>query len=239
MGDSNFAIRLKLFMDAVGLSSSQLADRCGIPRPSLSAILSGRNKKISDTLIGQIHAVFPQLSVLWLMFGEGDMLLPSSDSSAVDASSSTASDMDSDAQDQGNGGDTVTSGAFPDVPIIGGGMGFGSEFISGPVVGDDLAASSSGAATITPIGPNSNQNSASENSKLPSNGTCSPARENLSGLNSQKNDATDHINKGFEDDLRTVALMRQIENLKANPRKVTQITIYYDDSTFETFFPSR
>lgn len=30
----------------------------------------------------------------------------------------------------------------------------------------------------------------------------------------------------------------EIENLQKNPRKVTQITVYYDDSTFETFFPA-
>ena len=32
-------------------------------------------------------------------------------------------------------------------------------------------------------------------------------------------------------------LQSQIETLRKNPRKVSHITVYYDDSTFETFFP--
>lgn len=65
--------RLKLFMGSRKLASTQLADISGIPRPTVSQILNGRNKKISDELITKIHKAFPDLSILWLMFGEGDM----------------------------------------------------------------------------------------------------------------------------------------------------------------------
>ena len=37
--------RLKLFMDSESIGSTQFADACKIPRPTLSQILSGRNKK--------------------------------------------------------------------------------------------------------------------------------------------------------------------------------------------------
>lgn len=53
---------------------TQFADTCKIPRPTLSQLLNGRNKKVSDELITKIHEAYPQLSVMWLMFGEGDML---------------------------------------------------------------------------------------------------------------------------------------------------------------------
>lgn len=76
MEDQNVATRLKLFMDSEGLTNSQFADQCGIPRPSLSQLLSGRNKKLSDVVVKQIHNRFPDLSVLWLMFGEGEMIKP-------------------------------------------------------------------------------------------------------------------------------------------------------------------
>ena len=33
-------------------------------------------------------------------------------------------------------------------------------------------------------------------------------------------------------------LQKEIESMKKNPRKVTQITVYYDDTTFETFSPT-
>lgn len=67
--------RLKFFMENRDITISQFADTCMIPRPTMSQILNGRNKKISDELISKIHVAFPELSVLWLMFGEGDMLI--------------------------------------------------------------------------------------------------------------------------------------------------------------------
>ena len=72
--------RLKLFMESSGISNSQFADTCDIPRPTLSQLLNGRNKKVSDEVIGKIHRAYPSLNVLWLMFGDGEMLLNSSDS---------------------------------------------------------------------------------------------------------------------------------------------------------------
>lgn len=65
--------RLKEYMEYSQIAISQFADTCNIPRPTISQILNGRNKKISDELIGKIHAAFPDLSILWLMFGEGQM----------------------------------------------------------------------------------------------------------------------------------------------------------------------
>lgn len=65
--------RLKFFLETHQIAISQFADTCRIPRPTLSQILSGRNKKISDELITKIHNAYPELSVLWLMFGEGEM----------------------------------------------------------------------------------------------------------------------------------------------------------------------
>ncbi len=37
--------RLKEFLDYTGMQSTQFADSCGIPRPSFSQLLRGRNKK--------------------------------------------------------------------------------------------------------------------------------------------------------------------------------------------------
>lgn len=78
MNDSTAAVRLKHFLDYVGMTNSQFADRCGIPRPTLSQLLSGRNKKLSDQVLKPIHDNFPALSLVWLMFGEGEMLISGS-----------------------------------------------------------------------------------------------------------------------------------------------------------------
>ena len=67
--------RLKKFLEQAGISNSQFADTCEIPRPTLSQLLNGRNKKVSDEVIGKIHRAYPTLNVMWLMFGDGEMLV--------------------------------------------------------------------------------------------------------------------------------------------------------------------
>lgn len=170
MNEDNVAIRLKGFIDEMGLTNSQFADQCGIPRPSLSQLLTGRNKKISDVLVGQIHAAFPNLSVLWLLFGEGEMLTPSADQ--------------------------LTSGSLNE------NLTAQQTVNTDNISGDDLFS-------------------------------------NLSGLNVSSNAALSRVDKGVGYDSKNSELQREIEKLRKNPRKVVQITVYYDDSTFETFYPGK
>ncbi len=66
--------RLKQYLDSRQISITQFADECSIPRPTGSQLLAGRNKKVSDEIIGKIHAAYPELSIVWLMFGEGNMV---------------------------------------------------------------------------------------------------------------------------------------------------------------------
>lgn len=66
--------RLKHYLDYRQISVTQFADECAIPRPTGSQLLAGRNKKVSDEIIGKIHAAYPDLNIVWLMFGEGDMV---------------------------------------------------------------------------------------------------------------------------------------------------------------------
>lgn len=170
MIEDNVANRLKVFIDEMGLTNSQFADQCGIPRPSLSQLLTGRNKKISDVIVGQIHAAFPRLSVLWLLFGEGDMLTPLPDESA---------------------NDVLNGGLFVDEAVNA------------------------------------------------SNDTDQDLGANLRALNMAQNASPSRINTDKMTDLKNAELQREIDKLRKNPRKVVQITVYYDDSTFETFYPGK
>ncbi len=72
--------RLKSFLQQSGIANSQFADNCDIPRPTLSQLLNGRNKKVSDEVIGKIHRAYPHLNIMWLMFGDGDMFVPNANS---------------------------------------------------------------------------------------------------------------------------------------------------------------
>lgn len=66
--------RLKFYMEKKELLPSQFADALGMPRSSFSQLMNGRNKSISDATIGKIHVAFPDLSIQWLLFGEGEMM---------------------------------------------------------------------------------------------------------------------------------------------------------------------
>lgn len=189
--DSNIASRLKTFMESTGLNNSQFADTCGIPKPSLSQILSGRNKKVSNQLLELLHNAFPDLNIIWLIFGEGDMLL--SDGRLSDPSSDT--DWDET-----------------------------SEVRSEPPVEYGLPRS--------------------EISFFPSDDASLKKESNHNGLTRPAGGGQQSGNKQLEGSFQIRELQMQIENLREqiekirqNPRKVASITVYYDDSTFETFLP--
>ena len=89
--------RLKKFLEHAGISNSQFADTCVIPRPTLSQLLNGRNKKVSDEVIAKIHRAYPSLNIMWLLFGDGEMIMSSGDSNQegdnLSASTSTSESM--------------------------------------------------------------------------------------------------------------------------------------------------
>ncbi len=65
--------RLKQYIEYLEMPITQFADTAQIPRPTLSQILNGRNKKISNEVISKLHDAFPSLNVMWLMFGDGNI----------------------------------------------------------------------------------------------------------------------------------------------------------------------
>ena len=69
--------RLNEFVNSNKITPSQFADKLGIPRPSMSQILSGRNKKISNEFLSKLHHAYPDVDILWLLFGETSMTLQS------------------------------------------------------------------------------------------------------------------------------------------------------------------
>ncbi|MCM1022395.1 MAG: helix-turn-helix domain-containing protein [Muribaculum sp.] len=69
--------RLQTFMNQMGMSPSQFADKCDIPRSTLSQLFGGRTRSINDTLLSKLATAFPNLNILWLLFGRGSMLTDS------------------------------------------------------------------------------------------------------------------------------------------------------------------
>jgi len=62
--------RLKAVMSHFGLTSSALADAIGVPRSSVSHLLSGRNKPSLDFVLKLIKT-YPEVNLYWLLNGKG------------------------------------------------------------------------------------------------------------------------------------------------------------------------
>ncbi len=58
-------------------------------------------------------------------------------------------------------------------------------------------------------------------------------------LNQPQNLTNGNIYQQLEENKKILELQLQIDKMKKNPRRVAQITVYYDDSTFETFVPAK
>lgn len=198
MNDQNIAYRLKFLIDNLGISNSQFADECNISRPTLSQLITGRNKKISDVIIGQIHAAYPHLSILWLLFGEGEMWHNNEETKATGESLADKPKCEQEeASDDSEHSTNNPNGKF----------------------------SSDQLKSLSDIPKNTHKDGASQDYP----------KEN--GLNQDQQRAKSSINKDVIDYLESSGFLNEITKPAPKTRKVVHVTIYYDDSTFETFYP--
>lgn len=200
MQEDNIAIRLKLLISDLGINSSVFADNCGISRATLSQLLTGRNKKISDVLLSQIHKAYPALSILWLLFNEGQMWNNVSETNITNQNESDFNHLKNN--------DTSNDLVRPTTS---------NEEINDKF--DDYKQ---------------NRTQSNDNNLAPIRQVTSD-QTNIS-INPEDNNITSQAHHNSTKDL-TMDLVKEIEILRKKIRKVVQITIYYDDSTFETFYP--
>ena len=64
--------RIRLLIEQLGLTQAEFAERVKIQPSTLSNALRGRNE-VSNSIIIKIHEAYPEVSINWLMFGEGDL----------------------------------------------------------------------------------------------------------------------------------------------------------------------
>ena len=70
----NLTEKIELLIKRKQLSSSQFADILGIPRSSISHILSGRNKPSLD-VVQKVLSAFPEISAEELLFEDRSLVL--------------------------------------------------------------------------------------------------------------------------------------------------------------------
>jgi transcriptional regulator with XRE-family HTH domain len=67
--------RIALVLKAKNISPSQLADDLGVQRSGISHIVNGRNKPSLD-FVQKLIRLYPDISMQWILFGEGPMMNP-------------------------------------------------------------------------------------------------------------------------------------------------------------------
>lgn len=80
--------RIRKIMEDVRMSQQDFAAKLGISPASLSSIFTGRTNPTNNT-VQAVHRAFPEISVAWLLFGEGEMIVPSAAPTAVTAEDTT------------------------------------------------------------------------------------------------------------------------------------------------------
>lgn len=78
--------RIYQLMKYQGMSQKEFAATLCIAEGTLSGIFTGRTRP-TNNIVNAIHECFPHISINWLMFGEGDMLLDGADPLASDTGS--------------------------------------------------------------------------------------------------------------------------------------------------------
>ena len=189
MKEENIAIRLKFLIEKLRLTDSQFADKCNISRSTLSLFLSGKNKKLSDVMITQIHDIYPDLSINWLLFGEGDMWKDEGQKLIVSEFDQNSPENDEKENSNDSPSSRIDDFIIPENSIF--------------------------------------MDKDTENFER--------SKENAleSGQNSKKNIDYKSVNPNIKNE------KESNEKKSTNKiRKVIQVTIYYNDSTFENLYPS-
>lgn len=192
MTDQNIAIRLKfLIEDVLKITNSQFAENCKISKPTLSQLLSNQQKKVSNIIIGQIHKAYPSLSIMWLLFNEGEI--------------------------------------WTDTPPIDSGVP--------PTENNGNNLKNDGICSSYDTKQNSDEKNLPENSKFQGNGHTDVIESKENGLKWHPDGIENPSGKRVSPNEESPGIINEIINFKASTKKIVQITVYFDDSTFETFLP--
>jgi len=114
--------RIYQLMKQQGLTQQEFANELCLAPATLSGIFNGRTKPTNNT-VAAIHERFPEVSIPWLMFGEGNMYVgervveSSLDSSSESPASSSPTSQNESADLFTNPHNSLSNQAFPTPPV--------------------------------------------------------------------------------------------------------------------------
>lgn len=231
--------RIRQIMEAQHMNQQTFAAATGINTATLSSIFSGRTNPTTK-IVEAIHNKFPNVRTDWLMWGTGGMFEMSGDDAGV--FDSDADSMGSYGSDGSNGG--VAGGA--NGGTVSGGL-FGSDGGYGaPVMGTTGASagassgSSSGVSGVT--GSSSSADSAAGSSSSSAAQRDSFGSANVTDRN-RRGGASQHRQNQQNGQRMNQGYVPQVAQIQAvapvHQRRITEIRVYYDDQTWESFTPKK
>lgn len=250
----DFVVRLKEYMVLAGITSTQFADKAGIPRPTLSQILNGRNKTINNEVISKIHNAFPEMNISWLLFGDGDPGV------IVNIETSGPENLSSDSvgpreiSDDESDTDLFT---YSDTPIENNAKIYSSgdnrpdnsqkriSFSNSAIDSHETHQHGSDAKIINRETDIESGSGIQDTSGRSAEHIATPNWQSHNSIASESHNAAS-VNSRISEDAYNAAAVKQFSGIKmTNPispnsksRKVTSIMVFYSDNSYETFLPA-
>ena len=240
--------RIRKIMELAHLSQQDFADRLGMSPASLSGIFNGRTNPTNNH-VQAIHRAFPQINVSWLMFGEGDMFVPSSDGEEHSPFSETQS-----GDDENFKGTLTDSTSLDAGGKAGGGMLYKQGVLmdkdeDSPEVGSRGAAEGLRESSRPTENPLKGGNSLLRGDRAERRGAVDVERRAGDGRMAYGSNFQ-HGRNGMSGCVRAGSAYagrevrengRFVDNVNIidrPPRKIKEIRVFYDDGTYEAFVPS-
>jgi phage repressor protein C with HTH and peptisase S24 domain len=112
--------RIEKIVEYSGLSIPKFAEFVGFKTPQvIRELLKGNTKSVSFQVQEKIKAAYPELNIVWLVTGKGDMILHSSTSQPLENNEDTRPRVDQYAAGGGNEAlDGVTLAQCEQIPVV-------------------------------------------------------------------------------------------------------------------------
>lgn len=256
--------RIRQIMEAKHLTQQNFASLIGISTASLSSIFNDRTKPTLNT-VGAIKNTFPDISTDWLLYGVGSMTggfqqqpaMPSGGVQGQKTQSGTQGDLSfpgetpptsesasafgsGSQQTAYDGAAAPTANAFASAGSAGAsstGSGLGSAGGAAATTGTGFASAGTGLPGGNGSAPGSSHEPllafddfSQSAAQQPVAGYAQPAARGLNGTERQQ---------GAMARPAGVMAVREARPADKPQRKITEIRIFYDDQTWETFVPKK
>lgn len=81
--------RVRMIMDHFELKQKDFANELCVAEATISNVYKGKTQ-VTNNLVQAVHQAFPGININWLMFGEGEMLLPLTEGGSPNGSAGSA-----------------------------------------------------------------------------------------------------------------------------------------------------